>query len=107
MKPTNCSGPPVIVAGSTFATIEPAKPYAQHIDYMDKMPAMQDWRRFAAAGNLVGGQSNWFAAVKPIEELYDTENDPWELNNLGHFAAVCRPAGSNAAGHGAVATGSR
>ncbi len=60
---------------------EPQRPYSQHIDYMDKMPAMIDWRQFAAAGKLVGGQQNWFAVPKPIEELYDTRNDPWELNN--------------------------
>ena len=57
-------------------------PYSQHIDYMDMMPAMQDWRRLAAADRLVGGQKNWFITPKPIEELYDTANDPWELNNL-------------------------
>ena len=61
---------------------QPHKPYAQHIDYMDKMPAMQDWRRLSAAGELTGGQQNWFASSKPIEELYDTATDPWELNNL-------------------------
>jgi arylsulfatase A-like enzyme len=61
---------------------QPEKTYAQHIDYMDKMPAMRDWRRFAAEGKLVGGQQHWFADEKPIEELYDTETDPWELNNL-------------------------
>lgn len=60
----------------------PETPYAQHIDYMDKMPAMRDWRRFAAEGKLRGGQINWFAATKSIEELYDTTNDPWELTNL-------------------------
>lgn len=57
-------------------------PYAQNIDYMNAMPAMQDWRRLAAADRLVGGQKNWFSLPKPIEELYDTEQDPWELNNL-------------------------
>ncbi len=61
---------------------QPDIPYAQHIDYMDQMPAMQDWRRLAAAQRLVGGQNNWFKSPKPIEELYDTKNDPWELNNL-------------------------
>lgn len=61
---------------------EPWRPYAQHIDYMDEMPAMQDWRRLAAENELEGGQRNWFVTPKPIEELYDTENDPWELNNL-------------------------
>ena len=30
----------------------------------------------------MGGQKNWFTDTKPIEELYDTENDPWELVNL-------------------------
>ena len=61
---------------------EPEKTYAQGIDYMDEMPAMQEWRRLNAEGKLVGGQKNWFAKPKPIEELYDTENDPYELNNL-------------------------
>jgi uncharacterized sulfatase len=60
----------------------PERTYAQRIDYMDEMPAMQDWRRLSAAGKLVGGQKNWFRVPKPLEELYDTENDPWELNNL-------------------------
>jgi N-sulfoglucosamine sulfohydrolase len=49
---------------------------------MDAMPTMQDWRRLAAADGLSGSQLNWFAKTKPVEELYDTEQDPWELNNL-------------------------
>ncbi|MEE2938716.1 MAG: sulfatase [Planctomycetota bacterium] len=61
---------------------EPHKTYAQRLDYMDEMPAMQDWRRLATAGKLQGGQANWFQVPKPIEELYDTLKDPWELNNL-------------------------
>lgn len=61
---------------------EAEKPYAQGIDYMDEMPAMQDWRRLNAAGKLTGGQTNWFANPKPLEELYDTDADPYELNNL-------------------------
>lgn len=60
----------------------PERTYAQHLDYMDEMPAMQDWRRLAKDGKLVGGQANWFVDKKPLEEFYDTENDPWELNNL-------------------------
>jgi N-sulfoglucosamine sulfohydrolase len=61
---------------------EPDKPYSQHLEYMDQMPSMKDWRRLAAEEKLTGGQKNWFAATKPVEELYDTENDPWELENL-------------------------
>lgn len=61
---------------------ESEKPYSQGIDYMDEMPAMRDWRRLNAEGKLRGGQKNWFAQPKPLEELYDTESDPHELNNL-------------------------
>ncbi len=64
---------------------EPEKTYAQRLDYMDQMPAMKDWRRLAAEGKLTGGQENWFTVPKPIEELYDTEKDPWELNNLAEL----------------------
>lgn len=64
---------------------QPEKTYAQRLDYMDEMPAMRDWRRLAAADRLSGGQKNWFAAAKPIEELYDTAKDPWELNNLANL----------------------
>ncbi|MGI9472206.1 MAG: sulfatase family protein [Rubripirellula sp.] len=60
----------------------PDTTYAQRIDYMDAMPAMQDWRRLAKADRLSSGQKNWFQLPKPIEELYDTQKDPWELNNL-------------------------
>ncbi|MFK8113314.1 MAG: sulfatase [Rubripirellula sp.] len=63
----------------------PHTTYAQHIDYMDAMPVMQDWRRMSAEGRLSGGQNNWFAMPKPIEELYDTQKDPWELNNLAEL----------------------
>ena len=64
---------------------EPEKTYAQRLDYMDAMPTMRDWRRLNAEGKLTGGQKNWFAATKPIEELYDTEKDPWELTNLAEL----------------------
>ncbi|NND97993.1 MAG: sulfatase [Pirellulaceae bacterium] len=64
---------------------EPEKTYAQRLDYMDAMPTMQDWRRLHAEGKLTGGQKNWFAVPKEIEELYDTEKDPWELTNLAQL----------------------
>ncbi len=63
---------------------EPEKPYGQGIDYMDEMPAMRDWRRLAKQGRLKGGQMNWHAKTKPIEELYDTKTDPYELRNLAN-----------------------
>ena len=69
---------------------EPEKPYSQGIDYMDKMPAMRDWRRLNAEGQLKGPQRNWFTVPKPIEELYDTEEDPYELHNLAADPAFAK-----------------
>jgi len=60
----------------------PDLPYAQHIAYMDEMPTMQEWRRLAAAGELKGAQAIFFRPTKPVEELYDTEVDQHEINNL-------------------------
>lgn len=58
------------------------KPYAQYIDYMEKMPTMQEMRRLNKAGELVGPQKLFFLPEKPEEELYDTVADPHEVNNL-------------------------
>jgi hypothetical protein len=60
----------------------PDLPYAQHISYMDEMPTMKEWRRLAAAGELKGPQAIFFQPTKPVEELYDTQADPHEVNNL-------------------------
>lgn len=61
---------------------EPHKPYAQRINYMEKMPILQEMRRLAAEGKLEGPQKLWFAPTKPAEELYDTTKDPHEIDNL-------------------------
>jgi len=60
----------------------PDLPYAQDVAYMNEMPTMQEWRRLAAAGELKGAQAIFFQPTKPIEELYDTQTDPHEINNL-------------------------
>jgi N-sulfoglucosamine sulfohydrolase len=60
----------------------PELPYAQEIDYMEMGKTMQVWRRMHAEGKLNEAQSRFFAASKPTEELYDTEQDPFELQNL-------------------------
>ncbi len=59
----------------------PWQPYSQDIAYMNEMPTMQEWRRLHAEGRLTIPQANWFRQ-KPVEELYDTEADPYEINNL-------------------------
>ena len=61
---------------------QPAKTYAQHIEYMDKMPTLVDLRRMHAAGELTHVQGRFFRRAKPIEELYDLEKDPHETVNL-------------------------
>jgi len=58
------------------------KPYAQYIDYMEKMPTMQEWRRLNKEGTLVGPQKLFFLPEKPEEELYDSQADPHEVHNL-------------------------
>ena len=56
--------------------------YGQDIDYMNQMPTMKEMRKLNAQGKLTGPQKNYFLPTKPIEELYDTESDPHEINNL-------------------------
>ncbi len=62
----------------------PQLPYFhhQHISYMYQMPTMQVWQRLADAGKLEGANAVFMALSKPTEELYDTEADPHEVNNL-------------------------
>lgn len=73
---------------------QPEKPYAQYIDYMDKMPTLIEWRRLNKEGLLTGPQTLFFQPTKPVEELYDTEADPHEVVNLAadadHAATLVR-----------------
>ena len=60
----------------------PHRPYAQNIAYMNLMPTMQVWRRLHAEGKLSGPPALFMRARKPIEEFFDTEADPGQVNNL-------------------------
>jgi hypothetical protein len=55
-----------------------------HVFYMWKhAPRMMgEWLEEARAGRLVGRQSCFFRSSKPMEELYDMEHDPAQMNNL-------------------------
>lgn len=53
----------------------------QHINYLWKAPSMRSWEQAFLFGECNEVQSV-FWKPKPVEELYDTENDPWEVNNL-------------------------
>ncbi len=61
---------------------QPEKPYDQYVSYCESWPIMQELRRVQAAGGLNDTQRLFFRSTKPLEELYDTESDPHELNNL-------------------------
>ena len=54
----------------------------QDIEYMNRMPTMQEMRRLNAEGKLKGAERQYFEPTKPVEELYDTLNDPHEVKNL-------------------------
>jgi N-sulfoglucosamine sulfohydrolase len=63
----------------------PQLPYIQPSQYPDQAEIMQELRRVVAAGNLSPVQKQLWAPTKPVEELYDTQVDPHEINNLvGH-----------------------
>jgi arylsulfatase A-like enzyme len=60
----------------------PQRPYAQSNGYGDNSDIMREWRRLKAAGELNAAQAQFMSDSKPEVELYDTEADPHEVNNL-------------------------
>ncbi len=59
----------------------PGTPYLPWVPYRNRHPVMQELWRLHAEGRLEGPQRALFA-LRPPEELYDTERDPFELENL-------------------------
>ncbi len=59
----------------------PYRIYGQHINYLWLAPSMGSWEQAYLNGKCNPVQSV-FWNTKPAEELYDTENDPWEVKNL-------------------------
>jgi N-sulfoglucosamine sulfohydrolase len=69
----------------------PYFPYVQFIADENRNETMKLLLRFHAENRLSGAQKLWFQAVRPPEELYDTETDPYEIRNLADepaFAGV-------------------
>lgn len=64
----------------------PYRIYAQHIDYLWKAASMRSWEEMYLQGKCNEVQSRFFQ-TKPVEELYDTEKDPWEVHNLAQDPA--------------------
>jgi N-sulfoglucosamine sulfohydrolase len=59
----------------------PYRVYGQPLDYLWRAPSIRSWEQAYLNGECNEIQSI-FWNTKPVEELYDTENDPWEVNNL-------------------------
>ncbi|MCP9768338.1 sulfatase [Lacihabitans sp. LS3-19] len=66
---------------------QPEKPYYQDITYRLQQKSMLEILRLRDAGKLNEHQMQWFRPTKPIEELYDTENDPNQFVNLAENPA--------------------
>lgn len=60
----------------------PHLPHIQPSEYPDRAEIMKELRRVAAEGRLTGPQKAWWEPRRPIEELYDTQADPHEIDNL-------------------------
>jgi hypothetical protein len=50
--------------------------------YSDQAEMRREITRLAAAGELTAHQLTYAGPGKPLEELYDTQLDPYQLNNL-------------------------
>jgi hypothetical protein len=59
----------------------PHRIYGQYLQYLWKMPTTLSWEAAYKAGNCEGPEK-FFWERKPVEELYDTKADPWEVKNL-------------------------
>jgi hypothetical protein len=59
----------------------PYRIYGQNLYYLWLAPSARAWEKAYLDGNCNDIQSI-FWNTKPAEELYDSENDPWEVNNL-------------------------
>lgn len=58
------------------------KPYYQYMNTPEKGATMQELRRLHATGSLPPAAELFMADSKPLEELFDTYADPYEINNL-------------------------
>jgi uncharacterized sulfatase len=60
----------------------PLKPYFHSGPVAEACPVLKEIRRAAQEGTLPAAAALFTADHKPVEELYDLESDPHEINNL-------------------------
>jgi N-sulfoglucosamine sulfohydrolase len=71
----------------------PHLPFKPHEDFEFNAPVLKKWVELARAGELTGPRAQLNLRFKPIEELYDSENDPHMIHNvidLPHYAEVAK-----------------
>ena len=61
---------------------ESFKTFYQYMNTPERGALMQEIRRVQSEGTANEGVAKFLTPSKPIEELYDTQNDPHEMNNL-------------------------
>lgn len=80
---------------------EPLKTYYQYMNTPEKGATMTELRRLHVADKLPPDAERYFAATKPVEELYDYAADPHNINNLAadsqHAATLKRMRGAHLA----------
>ncbi|MBD3241235.1 MAG: sulfatase-like hydrolase/transferase [Chitinivibrionales bacterium] len=60
----------------------PELPYLLWIPYRNRHPIVEEMWRLYAEGSLEGAQLLMFQPRRPVEELYDTKDDPYEIHNI-------------------------
>jgi len=68
----------------------PDRPYYLAVGYREQMAAMQSLLKGRDAGTLTLAQKQWFRTTKDEIELFDTQLDPHELNNLADDPAYAK-----------------
>jgi len=61
---------------------EPLKTFYQYMNTPEKGVTMKELRRLHEAGELSEVAEHFFSPTKPVEELYDCDADPHNVNNL-------------------------
>ena len=62
----------------------PHLPFKPHEDFEFNAPVLRKWVELARQGKLTGPQAMLNLRFKPIEELYDSRNDPHMIHNVAH-----------------------
>lgn len=60
----------------------PELPYYQDLRYRMQIKGMAELIKLRDEGKLSGLQLHWFRPNKPVDELFDAQNDPYEVHNI-------------------------